>query len=197
MFEIEDTGVTRRSVLGLAGSALLGLGFVTGSAAAKSEPPKVKAVAYGGRETVFSDQQIELSPELFDVRGAKVTGRGRITHHELPFADGKPYVLRLDPATGRYTERGAVINFDGPARLWQEEGKWRAVVREEVQPTQTGAFGWSVTRVDFFERPGMQYAESVIIVVWNADLFEYPDDGVIENVVGNYQHKGTANPGGN
>lgn len=187
---------TRRSVMRTAGAVTLGMGLAgTGLVGAQAHDPDIAAVAYAGTGTTFG-ASTPLDADLFEVQESTVTGQGRVAHHVLPFGSGKPYVLTADPETGRYTERGAVVNFTGPTALWPEAGKWRAVVREEVQPAAAGAFGWSVTRVDVLARPGMEYAGSLLIVVWDDAAFTYPDGGAMDDVVDSLMAAGPANPGG-
>ena len=187
---IHDTTLTkRRGFLG-ATAGLLGLGSV-GIAAGEGHS-EINAEIY----QVFGEQIIHgpevLPGELFDVESAKVTGNGRVLHHELPIGDGKPYIL-IHEGEGRYTPRGATVNFRGPDGLWPQEGRWRAIVREDVQATATGDFGWSVTRVDIFSRPRMTYSGSMIIAVWDTG---FATEGVPDDLVGGYVAKGPANPGG-
>lgn len=187
---------TRRTFLTIAVGSLSvgGLGIVAGSeAGGAAEPTLGVRMLVGDEDGLFvppSDPGGE--PPEFDVTSFKVTGNGHVLHHELPIGSGKPYVLHHE-GDGRYKPRGAVVNFQGPDALWPSEGRWRAVIREDVQAIEGPAFLWSVTRVDFFSRPRMQFAGSVVLGIWNDDL---TDVGAIEDLVEEYTKKEAANPGG-
>lgn len=188
----------RREFMTTAAGALLGVtvtgGAGVGSATADPESEDVSAVVYEGQDDSFGPEPTPLPGSLFDTGSSRVTGNGRVAHNELPFGDGKPYVLKHEGG-GRFTQRGATINFEGPDDLWPTPGRWRAVVREDVQAARDGSFAWSVTRVDFFARPRMEYAQSMVIVVWDDGVVDYPNDDV-DTVVERLQQAGAANPGG-
>lgn len=189
--------VTRRSFVRMAVGSVCGAAITTGVSASVTakggESDTLAAAMYVGSDDEF-DAGPPLSGELFDVSSPKQTGNGRIIHHELPFAHGKPYILKHE-GKGRYTQRGATINFEGPSDLWPSPGRWRAVVREDVQANDDGAFAWSVTRVDFFKRPRMVYDQSIIIVVWDENEVDYPNQQITE-VIDKWKAIGRANPGG-
>lgn len=130
----------------------------------------------------------------FDTTDLVVTGNGNRIHHELPFPGAKPYVLAHE-GDGLYTDRGAVINFEldeedvddlplppelaeALRHLIADQGvtKFRAAVSEYIQLYGKGKyFNWSVTRVDIFARPGMNYISSAFIVLWDENDGSVPD----------------------
>lgn len=107
----------------------------------------------------------------FNTSELNIATNGKHIFHSLPFPGGKPYIIKHE-GDGRYRQRGAVINFevDEDNDLNLEEGRYRATVREEVQLYEKGGyFDWSVSRVDLFDRPGMEYLGPILAVIWDED----------------------------
>ncbi len=191
-----EASMTRRAATAAAGaalgSAILGLG--TGAVGAT---PTTTAHARGYRPAPDGEGFVSFSfpAENFDLASFRVTGQGRVIHRSLPLGSGKPYILKLDD-DGAYRPNGAVINYRGTRLLGGQERQWRAVVREVVAGQQTAsgpAFAWSVTRIDYFERPGMDYHSSTVLAVWLGD--DTPPPGV-EPAIQDHLALDPANPGG-
>ena len=185
--------MNRRRFIGTTAGAVTGLTLVTGSATADSE------IKYTFERGVINSEgnvdwiPQEIDPSLFDLEDFKVTGNGRVLHHELPLGDGKPYTLLLeDEEKLLYTQRGANTNFedDGEDSLFPEPGNWRGVVREEVGvglDDEEFVFGHSVTRVDFFAQQGMQPDGAFVLGLGAFDKERFEA----------YKDKDIPNPGGN
>jgi hypothetical protein len=115
----------------------------------------------------------------FDTTALKMAKNGKHIRHSLPFPGGKPYIIK-HKGGGRYSPRGAVINFEVDAgnEYGLPEGQYRATVREEVQLYEKGGyFNWSVSRVDLFSRPEMDYVGPSLAVIWDEDGKENDDPG--------------------
>lgn len=191
---------SRRTVLRSIGAGATGAAGITGTASAKrgnggnkggkrpleETSSLVAALNYRGTGTTFegfaddpADANFDPGRE-FDTTNPEVVGDGRLIHYQLPFGTHKPYVLHHE-GDGRYTPRGAVTNFetDGSAPPGLPPGRYRATVREEVNLYEKGGyFDWSATRVDFFDRPGMEYVTSTLIILWDEDAEENDDPSV-------------------
>lgn len=199
MKEQHTTTIGRRPVLKGAGMALAGLGGLTGSAVAKKggkegengkglRPLEETSSSTGsfvsrGVFTTFDYPYISegalTNGQVFDTTSADITPNGQTIHYQLQFdLNVKPYILRHE-GEGRYTSRGAVVNFELPSQnpFGLPAGKYRATVRDDVNLYEMGgAFDWSVTRIDFFVRHNMSYAGSSLVVVWDEDGPNNDDD---------------------
>jgi hypothetical protein len=116
----------------------------------------------------------------FDTTELEIAKNGRIIYNSIPLPGGKPYVIK-HVSEGLYRPRGAVINFEVGEENGQglEEGRYRATVREDVQLYEKGGFlDWSVSRVDLFSRPGMEYLGPSLVVIWDEDGEENDEPGV-------------------
>jgi hypothetical protein len=125
------------------------------------------------KESFFDDGNIE-----FDTTELEITTDGERIHHSLPLPGGKPYIIKHE-SDGLYCPNGAVINFEveGGEDGILPEGRYRAVVREDVQLYEKGGYlDWSVSRVDLFERPKMEYIGPTLIVIWDEDGKENNED---------------------
>lgn len=113
----------------------------------------------------------------FDTTALEIATNGNQIYHTIPLPGGKPYIIKHEN-DGRYKQRGAVINFevDEANNYGLEEGQYRATVREDVQLYEKGGyFNWSVSRIDLFRRPGMEYVGPSLIVIWDEDGDENDD----------------------
>lgn len=193
----DTTKSHRRSVLKGAAVMLGGTLPVAGTTAAKpnktaksqnwkpleGSPSKVAYLTYEFGEDGFGfpDNPAEdffvTGGPRFDTTALKIAKNGEHIRHSLPFPGGKPYIIK-HKEEGRYSPRGAVINFeiDANNEYGLPEGQYRATVREEVQLYGKGGyFNWSVSRVDLFSRPGMNYLGPSLAVIWDEDGPENDD----------------------
>jgi hypothetical protein len=146
-------------------------------------PSTVAYVTYVPGEDGFGFPDNPVNPFFddgtlrFNTTELEIVTTGKHIFHSLPLPGGKPYILTHE-GDGRYRQRGAVINFDvdeGNAYALAE-GRYRATVREAVQLYEKGGyFDWSVSRVDLFSRPGMEYLGPSLIVIWDEDGDENDD----------------------
>jgi len=193
----------RRSFICATAGTVAGLALMTGSATADAEIDfrfKRGAIGDDGDITWDEDEdedEDEFDPSELDLEEFKVTGGGRVIHRELPLGDQKPYRLLLEEEEEKgslYTQRGANINFeveeDEDNPFFPKPGRWRGVVREEVDLVGEGEelqFTGAVTRVDFFAQRGMDPVGAFVL-----GLGAFKDERFED-----YINKEIPNPGGN
>lgn len=189
--QANDTNlIGRRPVLKGAAVALAGLGGLTGTAGAKKggkegengkglQPLEDKPSLTGsfvspgaGTQFVYPAPTTFAQGQVFDTTSADITPDGNVIHYQLAFdLNEKPYGL-THVGGGKYVSRGAVVNFKIPGQnaFGLTAGEYRATVRDDVNLYgKDEYFDWSVTRIDFFTRPEINYAGSAMVVVWDED----------------------------